>query len=315
MPPFLYFQIPKELFVDLEFGAASSKEVADLVGSSDTGVNVSLFGLSTHLFGSGEVAAFESLELCVCLGHNVADVLEVGALGHQFEQFGLVDDFLTGTVDEDTTLGHHVDELVVDAALGLSGSGDVEGDNVAGLEEVGLAGNGGGHAGGVDLLSGEECVVSIDFHTEALSDAGDVAAYVTESEKTELLAHEFGTGLAVVEVTDAEDEETHDELGDGVAVLTRGVHGDDTLCGASFEVEVVIASASADDNLEVLGVINNFLGNFVGADDKSVSVSDCGVEIIHVGIFFEKSQCVAVLLNDFADAINGNFCERFFCSN
>ena len=75
-----------KLFVHLEFGAAILEEFADLVGSGDTGVDVGLFGLGTHLLGGGEVAALESLELGIGIGHDVGDEFQVLALFHQLQQ-------------------------------------------------------------------------------------------------------------------------------------------------------------------------------------------------------------------------------------
>ena len=191
----------------------------------------------------------------------------------------------------------------------------MEGDDVAGLEESILVGDSLGQAGLVDLVGGKECIVSIDFHAEAVGDTGHVASHITEGEDTQFLALELGAGLAVVEITDGEDEQTHDQLGNSIAVLAGGVHGDDAASGAGGEVEVVEAGASADDNLEVLGVVNHFLGDLVGADDEGIGIGNGSVELVDRGIFFEESQGVAVLLNNFADAVDGNFCERLFSSN
>ena len=99
------------------------------------------------------------------------------------------------------------------------------------------------------------------------------------------------------------------------ATLPGGVHSDDATGGASLEVEVVVTGASADNDLQVFGVVDDLFGNLVAADDKSVSIFNGFVEVVHVGIFLEKSQSVAVLLNHFANAVNGNLCEGLFCSN
>ena len=286
-----------------------------MVGGSDTGVDVGLFGLGTHLFGSGEVTAFESLEFGIGIGHDVGDVFEVGTFGHELEEFGLVDDFLTCAVDEDTTLVHFVDEGIVDALFGLGGSGDVERNHVAGLEESFLVGDGFGHARLVDLVGGEECIVGINIHAEAFGDAGDVASHVTEGEDAEFLAHEFGAGFSVIEVTDGVDEHAHDEFGNGVAVLAGGVHGNNAASGASLEVEVVVTGTSADDDFKVFGVVDDFFGNLVGADDEGVGIGNGFVKVVHVGIFLEEGQGVAVFLNNFADTVDGNFGEGFLGSN
>ena len=124
-----------------------------------------------------------------------------------------------------------------------------------------------------------------------------------------------GAALAIVEVADGIDKHTHDQLGDGVAVLARSVHGNDATGSASLEVEVVVTGTGTHDDFQVLGVVNDLLGDLVGADDKSVGIGNGFIEVVHVGIFLEKSQFVAILLNHFADAVNSNLSKGFFGSN
>ncbi len=190
----------------------------------------------------------------------------------------------------------------------------MEGNNIAGLEQGFLVGNCCCHTALIDLVGGEECVISINFHTEAFGDAGNIASNITESEDTKFLAHQLAAALSVVEIADAENEQTHNELSNGIAVLARGVHCDDATGGASLKVEVVESGASADNDLQLFGVVDDLFGDLVAADDESVGIGNGCVEVVHVGIFLEKSQSVAILLNHFADAVNGHFCERFFGS-
>ena len=147
---------------------------------------------------------------------------------------------------------------------------------------------------------------------EKYTDVNDLYKAV---EDAEFLAHEFGAGFSVIEVTDGVDEHAHDEFGNGVAVLARGVHGDDATGGASLEVEVVETGAGADNNLQVIGVVDNLFGHFVGADDEGVGIGNGFVKVVHVGIFLEEGQGVAVFLNNFADTVDGNFGEGFLGSN
>ena len=107
----------------------------NLVGCSKTCVGVCLCSLGTHLLRSGEVTTFELSELSICIWLDVGDVLEVGTLSKEFEEFWLIDNFLTSGVDEDTTLLHAAHECLVDALLGLCCSRDVERHDVASLKE------------------------------------------------------------------------------------------------------------------------------------------------------------------------------------
>ncbi len=62
-------------------------------------------------------------------------------------------------------------------------------------------------------------------------------------------------------------------------------------------------------------MVNDLLGNLVGADDESVSVGNGLIQVVHIGILFQKGQFIAVLLHYFADTVDGHFRERFFCCN
>ena len=97
--------------------------------------------------------------------------------------------------------------------------------------------------------------------------------------------------------------------------MTRGVHGHDAFGGASLEVKVVVTGAGTDDDLQVVGVVDDFLRHLVGTDDEGIGVGNGLVEVIDIGIFLQKSQFIAVLLNDFADAVNGDLGERLFSCN
>ena len=183
------------------------------------------------------------------------------------------------------------------------------------LEQSFLAGDGLGHRAGVDLLGSEECVVGIDVHAKSLGDTGYIASHVTEGEDTQFLSHELGAALSVVEVADGIDKHAHNQLGNGVAVLAGGVHGHNATLGAGLEVEVVVTGTGTDDDFQVFGVVDDLSGDFVGADDKSFGILNSCVEVVHVGVFLEKSQFVAILLNHFADAVNSNLGKGFFGSN
>ena len=113
------------LLVHLELGVAVLEEGINLACSSHTSVVVGLSRLCAHLLRCREVAAFELLELVVGIGHDVGDELQVLALLHQLQQFGLVDDLLAGSVHQDAALLHLAHKGVVDALLRLGRCGDV----------------------------------------------------------------------------------------------------------------------------------------------------------------------------------------------
>ena len=114
------------LLVHLELGVAVLEEGIDLLGSSDTSVDVGLGCLSTHLLGGREVATFELSELVVSIGHDVGNELQVLTFLHQLDELGLVDDFLTGSVHQHATLLQLANQSGIDALLGLRSGRDVE---------------------------------------------------------------------------------------------------------------------------------------------------------------------------------------------
>ena len=120
----------------------------------------------------------------------LTDELQVFAFCHQLDEFGLVDDFLTSCVYKDTALLHQAYQSVVDALFGLSGSRDVERYDITGLEQFFLIGYS-MYAGSFDYLSRAVGIESIDIHSKPFGNAGDVAAYISESEDTELLAKQL----------------------------------------------------------------------------------------------------------------------------
>ena len=177
-------------FVHLEFCVTILEEGVDLLGSSDTSVDIGLGCLSTHLLWCREVTTLELQELVVGIGHDVGNELQVFALLHQLDKLGLIDHFLTGCVDQHTTLLELAYESSVDALLGLGRCGDVERNDITGLEERILIGDS-VNTSLLDDLCWAESIVGIDVHAEALGDASHVAAYITECEDTQLLAEQL----------------------------------------------------------------------------------------------------------------------------
>ena len=66
----------------MELGVAILEEGVDLLGSSDTSIDVGLGCLSTHLLRSREVATLELLELVIGIRHDVSNELQVLTLSH-----------------------------------------------------------------------------------------------------------------------------------------------------------------------------------------------------------------------------------------
>ena len=139
----------------------------------------------------------------------------------------------------------------------------------------------------LNLVGGNELVEGTHLHTEALGDAGNVATDITESEDSQALALQLGTGLAVVEVADGVDEESEDELCHGIGVLARCILDHDTLLLGVSGVDGVVACAGSDDNLQVLGGVENVLCHLVGAHNHGVGIADSTEELSLTAIFLQ----------------------------
>ena len=100
------FSAYKNLLIHLELGVTVLEEGVNLLGCSDTSVNVGLGCLSTHLLRSREVATLELQELVVGIGHDVGDEFQVLTLLHELDESGLVDNFLTSGIHQHATLLH-----------------------------------------------------------------------------------------------------------------------------------------------------------------------------------------------------------------
>ena len=91
----------------------------------------------------------------------------------------------------------------------------MQGNDVALLEECVLRVNR-VHPGLLYRVLGAERVVGVNVHAEALGYARHVAPHVAEGQYAELLAHQLGAGLAVIEIAHGVHQQAEHELGHGV---------------------------------------------------------------------------------------------------
>src|SRR5574344_58463 len=184
--------LPSGLLVYLELSATVFEECVDLFSCSNTGIDISFGCLSTHLLRCTEIAAFKLCEFCISIGFDICDILQVCTFRQQFDEFRFVDHFLTGCIDKDTTLLHHVDLCIVDTLLCLRSSRDMKRNDITVLEQFVLIVYC-MYTGSFDSLFRAVCIVSIYIHSETFRYTGYVTAYITESKNTEFLTHQFCT--------------------------------------------------------------------------------------------------------------------------
>ena len=121
--------------------------------------------------------------------------------------------------------------------------------------------------------------------------------------------------LAIEVVASHIDEHTHHELSHGVGVLTRRVLDDDVLLLGILAVDRIEAGTSANDNLQVLGSVEDLSGDFVGANDHGVHVLDSVEELLVGLIFLQEHYLVARALKFLLDALYSLSCERLSSCN
>ena len=81
----------------------------------------------------------------------------------------------------------------------------------------------------------------------------------------------------------------------------------------SLEVNIVVASACANHDLQVLCCVENLGSDFVGTYDERVCVLDCVKKLSLLCVLFQKSKLKTCSFNLFLNALDCNWCERLFC--
>ena len=190
----------------------------------------------------------------------------------------------------------------------------MEADDVALLKELGSR-TYSLHASGLDDLCGAVSIVGQHFHVEALGNASHVATHSTEGEDAQTLGFQLGAAGAVEEVTFRIHEETEDEFCHAVGVLTRGVHSHHFVSRSGIKVDIVITRARAYHYFKLLGSVEDFGIDFVGADNHSIHIGDSLQELCLLRIFLQKDGLVASGIEHLLNALHGHTAERLLCCN
>ena len=187
----------------------------------------------------------------------------------------------------------------------------MERNNIASLEQSILAINS-FYASSLNNLLRAECVVSINFHTEACSDASHVATYITESQDTELLALELCARLAIIEIAHSENQQSEYQFGNGVRILSRSVLCHHLMGCSRLEVDIIVACTCANYYFELLCCIEHLSVNFIRTDNHSISILNSVEELSFFCIFFKQHEFVACTFYYFFNTLYSSCCKRFF---
>ena len=187
----------------------------------------------------------------------------------------------------------------------------MERNNIASLEQSILAVNS-FYASSLNNLLRAECVVSINFHTEACCDASHVATYITESQDTELLALELCACLAIIEIAHSENQQSEYQFGNGVRILSRSVLSHHLMGCSCLEVDIIVACTCANYYFELLCCVEHLSVDFIRTDNHSISILNSVEELSFFCIFFKQHEFVACTFYYFFNTLYSSCCKRFF---
>ena len=157
-------------------------------------------------------------------------------------------------------------------------------------------------------------VKGADLHAEALGDASNVAANGAKGVDAQRLAQQLGARSAVVAVANHCHHHAQHQLGNSVGVLARSVHHAHTMSSSLGQVNVVVASTGADDNLQLLGSVKHFLVDLVAANNQTSGIGNGGNHV-GLGAFLNQHELVASGLDNFLDALDCYRSKGFLSCN
>ena len=167
----------------------------------------------------------------------------------------------------------------------------------------------------LDDICRAEGIISRNIHTEALGDASDITTHVTKCQDTQLLTLQLTASLAIVEITNCENQQTEYQFGYSVGVLTRSILGYYVVSSSSSQVDIIITSTGANDNLEVLGCVEHLGISLVRTDNHRIHILHGIEKLSLLCIFFEQYEFIACSLYFFLNALDSSCCEWLFCCN
>ena len=145
---------------------------------------------------------------------------------------------------------------------------------------------------GFDAFDTIEEIVGANFHLKAAGDAGYTARHVAVGQETDALSSQLGAGSAVVVVAHMAHEQSEDEFGDGIGVLSGGVHHDDVALGGGIEIHIVHAGTGSHHNAQTRSGIEHCGIDKVAANDEGVNVGHGAEQGGFVGVFLEQAEGV-----------------------
>ena len=158
-----------------------------------------------------------------------------------------------------------------------------------------------------------ESVESIDVHAETLGDTRHIASYIAISVNTQLLAHQFRTGGAVVHVADSHYHKSESQFGYGIGVLSRSVHHTYVVGSGGSQVHIVITGTGTYHDFQFFGGVQHLGIDDVATYNNSIGVFHSFQQFRLVTIFFQQSKFITCCFNFFADTVYCNLCKRLVC--
>nr|POE56575.1 hypothetical protein CFP56_33547 [Quercus suber] len=234
---------------------------------------------------------------------------EVAGLQGRDER-GDVDGAAARRVEQVGALAHERELRGRDHVHGLRELGDVQGDEVGGLQQLLEAVDlrGAAHAHEVDDVEIDDPHAhglgqhrQLTAHVSIPDDAQRLAAHLPAPAR-HLVPHALVHLVAAVADLAGEGDDLPDHhLRDGARVAEGRVEHGDAVCGSIFEVDLVRTDAEAADDDQVLGVLEDAVGEMcLGADADDVHVPDLLDQLVLRERTLEGFDLVALLGEDVA---------------
>ena len=272
--------------------AAVEQIVGQLFGDLQRHIDLRFIGRRTQMRGADEVGRAEQGRFLGRFGleHVQRGARDMARIERVLER-GLVDQPAACAVDDTHALLGLGQIFAAQYVAGLVGQRRVQRDEV-GLRqqrvEIGLF-----HAHFDGAFRRQERVKGDDLHFQAQRAAGDDRADIARADQAQRLAGDFhaheavfrpqallGLRIGFGNLARQREDQRDGMFSGGDRVAERRVHDDHALGRGVGDVDIVDADASAANDLEVGGGVENVLGHLGrGPDGKAVILADHGLQL------------------------------------
>ena len=156
---------------------------------------------------------------------------------------------------------------------------------------------------------GNERIECDDVHAQSLALDADQTADIAVGVDRQRLALQLRTRTGSKAVAGHVDHHAQSQLGNGIRILTRSVHHDDTACRSRCKVDIIVTGTGTNDDFELLGGVDDLGRDLVAADDDRIGIGDSLQQLRLVRILLQQRERMTRALYDFANTVDSLLCE------